>query len=313
MAPMSLLVSGLHPMDVCFNSSHNIHFKISSIMGKGLGLIGNFKGKVGNVVGYHLTDSNNKQTQGVRVYQPVVKNPRTYAQAEQRMRMSVINATYRALKDVIDRGQETKAYGNASRLAWLSRAMKTFEGPYFVKGEQPSYLAPLEISRGSLRGIDLIGNSDNLILFALPSDAVVADLTVAVFSQLLLQRDPNIQVGDQITFVGVVGTVAYVKSVIVDDTDTTIMQGCGIDDNTFHAPSSFVSGSASTGDLALVAVIVSREGSNGAHLRSTARLIAVDGTTGDDLFTTAARRAAILSYMQEGSSTDWPTEQEPVE
>lgn len=282
-------------------------------MGKGLGLIGNFKGKVGNVVGYHLTDSNNKQTQGVRVYQPVVKNPRTYAQAEQRMRMSVINATYRALKDVIDRGQETKAYGNASRLAWLSRAMKTFAGPYFVKGEQPSYLAPLEISHGSLRGIDFIDIEDNDIVFTLAGNVVDGELTVATFSQLLLQRGLNIQVGDQITFVGVVGTVAYVKSVTVDSKDATIMQGCEIDNGTFHAAASFVSGSATTGELNLGCVIVSREGSNGAHLRSTASLVPVDGNTGDNLFTTDAQRAAIHSYMQEGTSTDWPTEQETVE
>ena len=81
-------------------------------MAKGIGLIGNFRGKVGNMVGYNLKDSNNKQTQGVRVYQPVVKNPKTYAQAEQRAKLSPINATYRALKPIIDRGQESKAYGN---------------------------------------------------------------------------------------------------------------------------------------------------------------------------------------------------------
>lgn len=282
-------------------------------MGKGLGLIGNFKGKVGNVVGYHLTDSNNKQTQGVRVYQPVVKNPRTYAQAEQRMRMSVINATYRALKSVIDRGQETKAYGNASRLAWLSRAMKSFEGPYFVKGEQPSYLAPLEISRGSLSPIDAYTNSENAIRFILDGTVEENTLTVADFSQKLMQVYPFIQSGDQITFVGCSQTLAYVKSVIVDADDTTIMRGCYVTSGIFSAHAAFVSGSGNERDLELGCVIVSREGSNGAHLRSTASLVRVDGTIQDNLFTDAARRAAILSYMQEGTSTDWPTEQQPVE
>lgn len=276
-------------------------------------MIGNFKGKVGNVVGYHLTDSNNKQTQGVRVYQPVVKNPRTYAQAEQRMRMSVINTTYRALKTVIDRGQETKAYGNASRLAWLSRAMKTFAGPYFNKGVQPSYLTPMEISHGSLSPIAASPNSDNVISFSLEGTVEVGSLTVANFSQALMQLYPFIQSGDQITFVGVIGTTAYVKSVIVDSDDTAIMQGCSIDGGNFSASSSFVSGSSNTGDLELGCVIVSREGSNGAHLRSTASLVPIDGNNADELFTDAARRAAIRSYMQEGSSTDWPTEQEPVE
>ena len=54
-------------------------------MAKAQGIIGNFKGKVGNMVGYQLTDSNNKQTQGIRIYQPNVKNPKTSAQAEQQM------------------------------------------------------------------------------------------------------------------------------------------------------------------------------------------------------------------------------------
>lgn len=282
-------------------------------MGKGLGLIGNFKGKVGNVVGYHLTDSNNKQTQGVRVYQPVVKNPRTYAQAEQRMRMSVINATYRALKSVIDRGQESKAYGNASRLAWLSKAMKNFAGPYFNKGVQPSYLAPLEISCGSLGGIDADPNDDNLISFSLGGDVEIGSLTVATFSQSIMRQYAFIQSGDQITFVGINNKTGFVKSIIVDTDDDTVMPYCAINDSVFQADSSFLSGSVSTDDLDLCCVIVSREGSNGAHLRSTASLVRVDGSVYNDLFADAARRAAIISYMQEGSSIDWPTEQEPLE
>ena len=73
-------------------------------MAKGIGLIGNFKGKVGNTVGYKLTASNNGQTQGIRVYQPIVKNPKSAGQAEQRAKLLAVNATYRALKKVIDRG-----------------------------------------------------------------------------------------------------------------------------------------------------------------------------------------------------------------
>ena len=92
-------------------------------MAKGIGLVGNFKGKVGNMVGYKLSDSNTGNTQGIRVYQPIVRNPKTSAQAEQRAKLAPINATYRALKMVIDRGNESKPYGNASRIAWLKKAL----------------------------------------------------------------------------------------------------------------------------------------------------------------------------------------------
>ena len=103
-------------------------------MAKGIGLIGNFKGKVGNMVGYKLTDSNSGNTQGIRVYQPIVKNPKTAAQAEQRAKLAPINATYRALKMVIDRGNEGLPYGNKSRLAWLKQAFKAEHMPWIEKG-----------------------------------------------------------------------------------------------------------------------------------------------------------------------------------
>ena len=75
-------------------------------MAKGTGLIGNFKGKVGNTVGYKLAASNNGQTQGIRVYQPIVKNPKSAGQAEQRAKLLAVNTTYRSLKMVSDRGNE---------------------------------------------------------------------------------------------------------------------------------------------------------------------------------------------------------------
>lgn len=282
-------------------------------MGKGLGLIGNFKGKVGNVVGYHLTDSNNKQTQGVRVYQPVVKNPRTYAQAEQRMRMSVINATYRALKDVIDRGQETKAYGNASRLAWLSRAMKNFEGPYFVKGEQPTYLAPLEISRGSLAPIYL-GDSDTGYIRL--RGAVVGDAAWQTLGNLCLfikNSYTSVQDGDQVTIVAVRGTIAYFNSFVIDTTDTTPISWAVAQEGSCTILPAFWGIPDNSYRFDFGALILSREGSNGAHLRSSASLENINDVLVEAPFLDAARRAAILSYMQDGTSTDWPTEQEPVE
>ena len=59
-------------------------------MGKSVGFIGNFKGKLGNAVGYKVSQSNSGTNQGVRVYQPNIKNPKSAAQAEQRAKYAPI-------------------------------------------------------------------------------------------------------------------------------------------------------------------------------------------------------------------------------
>lgn len=275
-------------------------------MGKGLGLIGNFKGKVGNVVGYNLKDSNNNQTQGVRIYQPVVRNPKTYAQAEQRARMAVINATYRALKSIIDRGQEGKPYGNKSRLAWLSDAMKKFNGAWVEKGKAIADPAIVPLTRGSLPNIVLSEVHEASITFAwqVAQDAPLA--TFGNISTIAKASMPSIKDGDQISIVLVDGQDGAlgvnVISFIVDETDTTpatgFTQNSGqliLNSNPFNAETTKAA-----------AVILSREGADGSHLRSTSSLTLSDEYANTAPYDAASKEAAIRSYMASGSTSDWP-------
>lgn len=274
-------------------------------MAKGIGLIGNFRGKVGNMVGYNLKDSNNKQTQGVRVYQPVVKNPKTYGQAEQRAKLAPINATYRALKAIIDRGQEGMAYGNKSRLAWLSAAMKAFNGGWFEKGAAITAPALVPLTKGSLAiSLDIPSGATacTLNVTGLDGDNVsnIGDLSTA-----LLAAYPSLRNGDQMTIVITTSSTSGINAVfdsIVINTEST------------SALPSFVAPDAGiveffptvTGQIAF-AIIVSREGDNGSHLRTNANLIAsttYPSTTQGD----AAKEAAIKSYMSAGANTDWAEE-----
>ena len=55
-------------------------------------------------------------------------------------------------------------------------------------------------------------------------------------------------------------------------------------------------------------VILSREGSNGQHLRSTEGLI-YDNRLTPTSMTEQAKQAAIKSYMAGGVNSDWPEEQ----
>ena len=274
-------------------------------MAKGIGLIGNFRGKVGNMVGYNLKDSNNKQTQGVRVYQPVVKNPKTYGQAEQRAKLAPINATYRALKAIIDRGQEGKAYGNKSRLAWLSDAMKSFNGGWFDKGEAITLPAWVGLTNGSLPGlnVDSIENGVmNVVCHGVTSAS--AHATVADLTALILADYTGLKAGDQITFVTVRNVsgslVSIIKSIVLDSTDTTALPF------TVTVSADSIGVQIATEGVA-AAVIVSREGDNGAHLRSAAAL-QPDDSLESDRTDDASKEAAIKSYMAASANTDWAEE-----
>lgn len=273
-------------------------------MAKGLGIIGNFKGKVGNIVGYNLKDSNNKQTQGLRAYQPVVRNPKTSRQAEQRAKMAPINATYRALKGIIDRGQEGVAYGNKSRLRFLSEAMKQFDGPWFMKGEAVTLPIKTNITRGSLPSVlaTNIGNNNvnsNLVLMGESGTN-----TIGKVSTDLLANNSFLKEGDQITVVFGSLVNPQIFSFVLDPSSTVATTR--FDES---AGTMTVGGfTAVTASEAFGAVILSREGDNGQHLRSTTALKLSTQAAASDYYKEAAKDAAIESYMAANGNTDWPEE-----
>lgn len=277
-------------------------------MAKGIGLIGNFRGKVGNMVGYNLKDSNNKQTQGVRVYQPVVKNPKTYAQAEQRAKLAPINVTYRTLKGIIDRGQEGVSYGNKSRLAWLSQALKGYQNGWFEKGSEIKAVSIVPLTRGSLTHSFTVSASEVGTNFSWGGDVETAPTTIGTLSTILLEQQPTLQEGDQITCISVRGVyqapAADIISFVIDKTSAVTLESLGL--------------AATTSDFSMInvatpvaaAIVVSRLGQSGQHLRSTSSLVMAaeypSGNKGD-----AAKETAIKSYMAGGVSSDWP--EEPIQ
>lgn len=273
-------------------------------MAKGLGIIGNFKGKVGNIVGYNLKDSNNKQTQGLRAYQPVVRNPKTARQAEQRAKMAPINATYRALKGIIDRGQEGVAYGNKSRLRFLSEAMKQFDGPWFEKGEAVTLPIKTNITKGSLHPVMVTSYIDNDIVCNLQVGDATSFGTIAALSTTLLANNSFLKEGDQLTFVHGSKNGCSVLSVVLDTTDTTTLSSF----SHFDEFLSVTVGSGVDTTTEYACVILSREGDNGQHLRSTTALTLSSAAAASDYYKKAAKSAAIESYMAANGNTDWPEE-----
>ena len=274
-------------------------------MAKGIGLIGNFKGKVGNMVGYKLSDSNTGNSQGIRVYQPIVRNPKTSAQAEQRAKLAPINATYRALKMIIDRGNEGLPYGNKSRLAWLKQAFKATAMPWFVKGAQISDPVVCQLTKGSLVGVNysIVGSTITVEATGLTDDTDIT--TIGKLSTALLGAIPSLRAGDQITFVAlqpVNGQLsADVFSFVINAEDATAQSLIEVQNNAVYMDT--------FEGVGFGAVIVSREGANGEHLRSTTTLLATAGATAAAPYDATSKEAAIESYMSSASANaDWAEE-----
>lgn len=274
-------------------------------MAKALGIIGNIKGKVGNVVGYNLTDSNNKQTQGLRVYQPNVKNPKTAAQAEQRAKLAPINATYRALKMIIDRGNEGLPYGNKSRLAWLKDAFNAELMPWINKGESVTAPVICTLTKGSLPNVEFDAGEDAMAITCNGVTSSTEINTVGKLAEALMNGYSFLKAGDQVTFV----TLGYlngalnavVKSIVLETGDDNPISG-------FEAQSSRINyepmGGAKYG-----AVIISREGTDGAHLRSTTVLGIDSNYSSSAPYDPSSQNRAVKSYMAKvNANSDWSEE-----
>lgn len=274
-------------------------------MAKGIGLIGNFKGKVGNMVGYKLSDSNTGNTQGIRVYQPIVRNPKTSAQAEQRAKLLAVNATYRALKMVIDRGNEGLPYGNKSRLAWLKGALKSAQMPWFEKGGIPTHFVGCQLTKGSLNSIGSQA-SDEFLNISCNGVLTTSDVsTIGKVSELLKSAHSFLKEGDQITIVAVSLTsgapLVDVNSFVIDSNSTTAQSLLTATENALQfAAEDVIIGSA---------VIISRQGDNGEHLRSSESLFIPSSILADAPYDAESKAAAIESYQNAASANaDWAEE-----
>lgn len=290
-----------------------------------------YSGKLGANV--YFRNKAGKARQGVRERVIEVANPKTLAQARQRMIMAAVQNFYVALKPIIDRGFETQQYGNPSRLRYLSLAMSAdYKGAYVPKGTKVPVPCNLPITEGSLPSMT---GSRGFNRFSYPVTNVVVPTQPAALSTIgdvssLLISAGRAQAGDQVTIVFAIGygTLAgkyndyFVYrdiSFIVDTADTTNMRtqmkllpvvdtvsggyrlGFDITDTNFLNSDEMLQG---------YAIVLSREGASGQHLRSSERL---EINLGEEIlsdmtkyYSTEAYDAAVASYMNASGTTDWP-------
>lgn len=271
-------------------------------MAKGTSLFSTLSGKVGNVVAARIPNAADARRQGVRSYQPVVSNPKSYAQAEQRAKYMPLMKLYQIIKPVILRGQEGVRYGALSKRAWFKQAFKDF-GPYwFPKDWDEPGIPCVYVSKGTLPDIVDGGvEGGSLYILCAPDGGMASNW--GDLSSCILEANPGLKNGDQITFVLIncnhsQDYYALIESFIID-----IYSGDNIPDIWgFYNEHLYLDNYIDVGVVGTI--IVSRRGNDGKPLRSSSRLINLTDYSwkymGDD-----SKDAAIRSYMSSSSNSDW--------
>lgn len=202
-------------------------------MGKATGLSSQFRGKVGNIVGYLTKNRAGRYEQTVKAYQPVVANPQTYAQALARVPVGPVQRICSALLPLVQRGWEGTAYGDPSKNEFLSYNLKYFRGPYMEKGSVMVPPGPMLITKGSLAPIgvkEITSRIDNCLV---KYDLVVHNWNFqwnkGQMAAQLLADNVQLVPGEQLTFVVVYrinGEFFYrYESLYLNPNDTTYPRG----------------------------------------------------------------------------------------
>lgn len=301
---------------------------------------GTWTGKVGSQIYYKIWNTNNKVSQGIRVYQPVTRNPQTDLQAQQRMRLLPAQRIAGALKAIVSRSFQGVSYGPKSRLAFRTYALRLAEGyPFVPKGETRPIPGTYLVSKGTLPQISTtVASTDThfsgLNLGVYTSEQA-ADFTVGNVSARIIANNPGFAEGDQLTFV-VCGTDAtgvgdslgseYYwdwKSFVLNTQDPTPWQsspigsGVGLIASVESPTNSTLSIGYELGQgdstepllVAASAVIHSRLGDDGQYLRSDAVLtVPTDGFMSPWFTDTQMQQTRGTYQASTTRSADWPTE-----
>ncbi len=299
-------------------------------MAKGSAM-GLWRGKKGSSVFYKLTNSNNAQKQGIRERVYEVANPQSNGQATQRAKLLPAQRVAGVIREIVERGWQGVDYGSKSRSEFLKRALKMSSGyPYITKDDDRIVPGAYQISKGTISGVtceydDTFSIDTNIML-----GSGTFDTWGEVF-QAVIDNNANIQEGDQLTFIVCASssTVSsqqleanydwsyfsvYVDPSNAESTSNYLGQGVSYI-NAAEGPDGNINiiadsdGSGNT-PIAAVAVIVSRLGESGQHLRSTAKLLLNDDLL-SDWYSSAQQRRARESYQARNAATtntNWPVD-----
>lgn len=287
-------------------------------MAKAIGISSQFRGKIGNVIGYLAKNRAGRNEQIVKSYQPVVANPQSYAQALARVPVGPVQRVCSALLPIIQRGFEGVAYGEASKTEFLSYNLKYFRGPFMPKGTVMVPPGAMLISKGSLRPVT-VDAFENILETAWVSFSlhVSTGFKPANYKQLaegLLNSNLWLASGEQLTFVIVTKEsdeyYYYVQSLYLDKTNTRTLDGIFVGCNAVNNRIALYADEAGLqGNIVAAACVRSQPYGVSSFKRSTS-IIACNPHAylyNDD----AAVRAAVASYRTGEDPEDWEDDPTP--
>lgn len=181
-----------------------------------------FKGKLGNAVGFSNKDAKVSGSSFVRRAPATVSNPKSYDQAAQRAKVTPAANFYAAFESVLNHAFIPNGSKGKNRQQFMKHAMKLDLIPDVLKGEAVLPCLPYQISKGNV-GLDhftklAVVNTNNVAShivsgLKLPAEissqdvtdpANVLDLTVGELSSVLIDNNLGLVEGMEITFLAVV-------------------------------------------------------------------------------------------------------------
>lgn len=165
--------------------------------------MGLWRGKKGSSVFYYLRNSNNREKQGIREYQPVVANPQTAAQISQRVYLRPAQNIYRELADIIRRSWQGLEYGGKGTQEFFKGALRHGSTlpvgiPWLNKGDQRAVPGAYKISNGSLQEVVVTSIDTDEVYTSLNCSRDVG--TWGEASESLIAGN-SLKEGDQLTLV----------------------------------------------------------------------------------------------------------------
>lgn len=272
---------------------------------KGFNVINNLKGKLGNIV-------IQKGVYGesvVRAYTSEVKNPKTIAQANQRMKAAPTQYARRAMKEIIDHSFEGVEYGQKSLNHFVSLAMKGNSAPAQQKGDMRFIPGKYQMSAGSLAPIssEWDGSSSfvsNLVIGENKTGSS-SPTTIALLSQYLLAENTQLMQGDNITVCWVTGQEINGKYFYTFHYNRMTLDPT----NASSVPLGFLAGNKELrlGEVNSVAACAILSRQSGANWMRSSAVMAVSEDIEEQYFSPSAIETAIASYTAAAKATfsDW--------
>ena len=243
-----------------------------------------------------------------------VKNPKSEAQAVQRMKMAPAQKFYDAFMNILDHSWQNAKYGTQSRQKFMSEAMKQNGGPYVVKGFSTMVPGTYLVSSGSLPEITCFYEDNdfdyidtNIHMEEFPES------TRAGFVNQLLQDNPWFREGDKLTFLTIrkydsgFSTKSFqlilratLNSGETDDGDELI-NAFSLTDSHFRLEIVTTPFATNNFTTAAMAIIHSRGNNQNDDARSTSRMC-VSPEIYELYYSESAYRVAVRSYQEEATN-----------